>query len=85
MEKVWEEQWKCQSDGWERSSSAHQSLEEKSLNGEFTETGPINNDPEVEASLLVYMSKNMLVFGTEEESHFAFKLINPQQFNDNNN
>lgn len=57
--------------------------EEACKKGEFTETGPINNDPEVDASLYVSKKKkkNMLVFGMED-SYFAFKLIRPQ-LNDN--
>lgn len=41
--------------------------EEEYKTGEFTETGPINNDPEVEASLFsVNEDKNMLMFGMED-------------------
>lgn len=49
--------------------------------GEFTDTGPINNEPEVEASLFTVCEKNMFRM---EDSYFAFKLIRPQ-LNDNEN
>lgn len=57
-EKVWEDQWRCQGDGWGRSSSARQSLERKSLKGECTETRLINNDPGMLKLLCwLYMNK----------------------------
>lgn len=69
---------RCQGDGWGRSASAHRSLERKK--GEFTETGPTNNDPRAveEASVFSVREQRTRCCLERETRISLFRLIRPQ-------